>query len=215
MSLSLTPRFDLFRFCFPKEFLPEEIRTKYQTILNRNAGVIVNPIDYLNESIQAVHIPGISGLAMEQTQREANQVVPRSVVPRDGVSSNRMGRINVEPSHQVVYKSAGNPLDKIERELKITFRMNQGMYNYYMLYETIFYHYVKHINMPSDDVLFIEILNEHGSICGRIVMTDVHIDGLDGLDFSYDKTTRDHYTFDLVMKFNNINFEFIPNDETY
>ena len=72
--LSLSPRYDLFRFELPKDFLPESVQEKYQKILSKNAGVIVSPIDYLNESIQSVHIPGINDLVVEQTQHESNPI---------------------------------------------------------------------------------------------------------------------------------------------
>ena len=52
--LSLSPRFDLFRFEIPKDYIPEEVRTKYDDIMSRRAGVITSCIDYLNESIQGV-----------------------------------------------------------------------------------------------------------------------------------------------------------------
>ena len=54
--LSLSPRYDLFKFSFPKDFLPEEVLVKYNKVLSKNAGVITNAIDYLNESIQGVSL---------------------------------------------------------------------------------------------------------------------------------------------------------------
>ena len=63
--LSLSPRYDLFRFNFPIDFLPEEIEEKYSKILNKDPNVLINPIDYLNESIQGVTFPGIKELLVE------------------------------------------------------------------------------------------------------------------------------------------------------
>ena len=205
--LSLNPRFDLFRFNLPKDFLDPEIQEKYAKLLSKNAGVVVTPIDYLNESIKSVHIPGMSGLTMEQTQHESNPIRRESEKPAG------LGRINVEPQHTLTYKSAGNPLEKIEREFKVTFRMNQGLYNYFMLYETVLRRFVKHIDSSEDDVLYAELIDETGKITGRIKFVDCHIDGIDGLDFSYDKTTRESGDFEVTFKFNNINFEFLPFDE--
>ena len=45
--LSLSPRYDLFKFELPKTFLPEEVNEKYHKILSRNAGVLITPIEYL------------------------------------------------------------------------------------------------------------------------------------------------------------------------
>ena len=57
MTLSLSPRFDLFKFKLPKDFLADQVTEKYQIILNETPGVITKPIDYLNESIQGISFP--------------------------------------------------------------------------------------------------------------------------------------------------------------
>ena len=72
--LSLAPRLDLFRFAFPKDFLPKDIETKYRHILEKNSWVITTPIDYLNESIQGIKIPGISDINIQQTQHSNNSI---------------------------------------------------------------------------------------------------------------------------------------------
>ena len=62
--LSLSPRYDLFKFELPKTFLPKEVTEKYQKLLAAT-GVVSKPIDYLNESIQGINIPGISDLTID------------------------------------------------------------------------------------------------------------------------------------------------------
>ena len=195
--LSLSPRYDLFRFAFPKDFLPEEIEEKYRGILNKNQGVITTPIDYLNESIQGISFPGISDILAEQMQHSFN----------DGVR--KIGKINVEPKRTAVYQTSANPLDKIAREFKVTFRFNQGLYNYFMMYETIFHQLVKTEEYNFIPVLYIELLNGEGNKTARIVFKDILMDGIDGLEFNFSKVEREAGTFDVVFKFNNIDFEFI------
>lgn len=194
--LSLSPRYDLFNFQFPKTFLPKEINDKYQKILERNAGVLTTPIDYLNESIQGINIPGISDLTIDQTQHSTNSI-------------SGLGKINVEPSRQNTYKSTANPLDKINKEITVTFRFNQGFYNYFMLYETIFWKYCKPIDRPNEDVLYVDLMDETGRITSRIKFFDCVVDGIEGLDFTYSKVERDSGTFNITFKFNNIDFIFI------
>lgn len=196
--LSLSPRYDLFKFSFPKDFLPQELQDKYNDILSKNQGVITNCVDYLNESIQGVNMPGISDILVTQEQPgEQNSIVRTS------------NKISVEPKHDMVWMSAGNPLEKIGKEFKVTFRFNQGLYNYFMLYETIFYRMCKPELHPADKVLYIEILDETGKITARIKFYDVNIDGIDGIEFNYNKIERDAGTFDVNFKFNNIDFEFV------
>ena len=197
--LSLSPRYDLFKFELPKTFLPKEVNEKYQKILSQNAGVLVTPIDYLNESIQGINIPGISELTLDQPQHSHNSITGQ-------------GRINVEPVRQNTYKNNGNPLDKITKEITITFRFNQGFYNYFMLYETLFWKYCKPTNLPNEDVLYVELMDETGKIISRIKFFDCVLDGIDGLEFTYSKMERDAGTFTITFKFNNIDFVFV--DET-
>ena len=195
--LSLSPRYDLFKFAFPKDFLPKEIEEKYNDVINQNPGIITSAIDYLNESIQGITIPGISDVNIQQQQHSSNSI------------KNEIGRFNVEPKTEITYTSSTNPLDKINKEFKVTFRMNQGLYNYFMLYETLFYRICKPFNYGPDKVLYIEILGEDGRIVSRIMFYDVYIDGIDGLDFSFNKFERDSGTFEVTFKFNNIDFEFV------
>ena len=199
MALSLSPRYDLFRFSLPKDFLPEEVEAKYSNILKCNQSVITTPIDYLNESIQGVNFPGISDIIIQKQQH--------------GLNSNKrtFGKINVEPKVDFIYQTPANPLDKIEKSFKITFRMNQGLYNYFMLYETIFYQACKDRDGEHQPVFYLEILNEQGSVVTKIFFKNILIDGIDGLDFNYNKIERDAGTFDVNFKFNNIDFEFVEN----
>jgi hypothetical protein len=105
--------------------------------------------------------------------------------------------------------SSSNPLDKINKEFKVTFRMNQGLYNYFMLYETIFHYIYKPILREEEPVLYIELMDETGVVCSRIKYMDCHIDGIEGLEFTFNKTERDAGEFDVIFKFNNIDFEIL------
>lgn len=195
--LSLSPRYDLFRFSFPKDFLPNEVEEKYQKLLSKNQAVITTPIDYLNESIQGINFPGISDILVQQQQHSSNEI------------GRKLGRLNIEPKTDITYQTPSNPLDKINKEFKVTFRYNQGLYNYFMMYETIFHQICKPINRSHEPVLFIELLSETGVVSSRIIFKDVLIDGIDGLEFNYNKVDREAGTFDVTFKFNNIDFEFV------
>lgn len=197
--LSLTPRYDLFRFNLPKDFLPKEVNDKWQEYLSKDAGVLTTPIDYLNESIKGVTFPGISDLVITQQQHSTNPIRRTS------------SRINIEPNQNNSTYGTNNPLDKIERKITVTFRMNQGLYNYFMLYETVFYRICKHELYKDGDELCIDVMNEDGVVIARIFLNQCHIEGLDGLEFSYDKVERQSDTFTMSLVFNNLNMEFLDN----
>lgn len=195
--LSLSPRYDLFRFQFPRDFLPKEIEEKYNKILNRESGILVSAIDYLNESIKGTNFPGISDVNISQSQHSYNSLERGDK------------KLNVEPKIDIIHTSTSNPLDKINKEFKVTFRMNQGLYNYFMLYETLFHYICKPILRNEEPVLYIELLDEDGVVRSRIKYMDCHMDGIDGLDFTFNKTERDAGEFEVTFKFNNIDFEFV------
>ncbi len=192
--LSLSPRYDLFRFELPKDFLPEEVSSKWQEILNKEPGVFVRPIDYLNESIQGISIPGISDINIQQPQHSTNPIERTS------------GRINVDANQNNTYVGSFNPLDKINREFRITFRANNGFYNYFMIYETIFYRICKHELYGDGEYFNIDLLDEVGTRRARIKLFQCNIDGIDGLELAYDKVERQADTFDVTFKFNNIDY---------
>ena len=188
--LSLSPRTDLFMFHFPSDILPPEVKDKYREILNREAGVITDPIDYLNESIMGVSLPGVGSVHIEQSQ----------------VSHN--GNFT-EPAHANHYIGTSNPLELIDKEFKVAMRLNQGLYNYFMMYETIFHRISKTSKYTDSGLFTIYILNESGVAISKIELFECSLDAIEGLEFDYTKISRDVLTFELVFKFNNINFDFI------
>lgn len=198
--LSLAPRFDLFRILLPKDYFPKEVLDKYDTVLSKNQGVLTSSINYLNESITGVSFPGIQDLIQEQEQVGHNSM---KQIPGIG------GKINVEPHHVHSSMNSGNPLDKIDNEFKISFRQNQGLLNYWMMYETIFYRYVKPELFGSyKDNFTLFILNEIGEPMVKVILMQPEISGIDGLDFSYDKIERQKETFEVTFRFNNIDIDF-------
>ena len=204
-SLSLSPRLDLFVFRFPKDFLPEEIEKKYTVLLNKEKSTIRTPIEYLNESVQGISFPGISDLLVEQQQISQH---PENLNAQSGL---KMKRVNVEPTRNNVTYSPKNILSQIGGEFTVTLRKNQGLYNYFMIYETIFYKVLKEYdNVTKEDDLFeIDILDSTGKVIGRVKLFQPRIDGIDGLEFSYNKLERQVETFDLKFRFNNIDFDII------
>ena len=200
--LSLSPRYDLIRFVLPKTFIPTEIEEKYTKALTTDSYTLNSAIDYLNESIQGVTMPGISNLTIVQQQHGRNGINTSSY-------ENIMKRSNVEPMHEIVHLSSGNPLEKIEKEFKVTFRTNQGLLNYFMMYETAFYYTCREFRHGPEPVMYIDIMNEDGVVVSRVKFMDVFIDGIDGLEFNYNKVERESNTFDVTFKFNNIDFEYI------
>lgn len=201
--LSLPPRFDQFRFMIPKEFIPKVVRDKYDAIIAKNANVFANSMDYLNESIRGVQLPGIENLIVEQQQ------VSHNIMNNDGKLN---GKINIEPHHTNSTMGSGNIISKIANTFTVTFRQNQGLYNYFMIYESIFHRYVKPelYGQKTNDVFDIVFLDEHALPVSRMLIMQPEFNGIEGLEFSYDKVERQSETFTVTFTFNNIDFDMLP-----
>lgn len=196
--LSLSPRFDLFDFCIPKSFIPDELIVKYDGIVSQvSPSVFTNTIDYLNESIQGISIPGMSDLNIFQPQVSRNSGTPHE------------GYLNIEPHHENSYLSAENPLMKIEKQLTVTFRQNQGLINYYLLYETAFHRYCRPQLYSTNETFILYLKNESGKYISQIKFYQPEINSIDGLEFSFNKIERAQETFSVSFTFNNIDFDFL------
>lgn len=202
MPLSLPPRFDQFRFMLPKEYIPEVVRQKYDRIL-QDVDVFTNSMDYLNESIKGITLPAIENLIVEQQQ------VSHNTLPETG---RLHGKINTEPHHPNVTLDSGNILSKIGNIFTVTFRQNQGLYNYFMLYESIFYRYTKPelYHMEDNDMFDVIFLDENSLPVSRMMLYQPEFNGISGLEFSYDKIERQADTFEVTFTFNNIDFDLLP-----
>ena len=130
------------------------------------------------------------------------------IISKEGLHGKR---ISIEPSRSNVSYSPKNILSQIGGEFTVTLRKNQGLYNYFMMYETIFYKVLKEYdNVTKEDELFeIDILDSTGKVIGRVKLFQPRIDGIDGLEFSYNKLERQVETFDLKFRFNNIDFDIL------
>ena len=205
MPLSLSPRYDLMRFHLPKDFIPKAVEEKYSNYINSDSYTIRSVIDYLNESIQGITMPGISELTVTQQQHGTNGITR--------IDHGLKKRINVETNHEITYFGTKNPLENIEKEFKVTFRANQGLLNYFILYETAFHYACREYCRDCESVMYIEILSEDGTVIAKVKFIDVYMDGIEGLDFNYSKIEREANTFDVTFKFNNIDFEYLINNE--
>ena len=203
MNLSLAPRFDQFRFMIPKEYIPAVVLNKYDAILAKNPSVFMNSLDYLNESIKGITLPAIENLIVEQQQVSHN-------IMRNNIQLN--GKLNIEPDHTNSTLSSENIISKINNTFTVTFRQNQGLYNYFMIYESIFHRYTKPelYRSTENDLFDVIFLDEDSIPVSRMMLYQPEFNGISGLEFSYDKVERESGTFDVTFTFNNIDFDFIP-----
>lgn len=206
--LSLSPRFDLYKFQFPKDFLVDELKEKYAKILNQRKNIIIDPTEFLNESIQGVELFGINDSVIEQKQ------IHRNTHLTDKTNGNTPIQ-RIEPDSSVYYRSSANPLEHISKQITLTIRHTQGFLSYFMMLENWFHLYLKENTDTEPRVWYIDILNDAGVIISRVYLYNPIFNGLDSLQFSYNKVMKESSTFNATFNYSNINYEFIGIDEYF
>ncbi len=191
--LSLSPRFDLFQIILPKDFIPNELNEKYRKILTKRSYPITDTIEYLSESIVSCSILGIDDITTTQQQTGINP---------------RMTKAKTEPVSEVVFSKYNMaPLENLDRSINIEFRMNQGFYNYFLLYETIFHRYCKPELKCGIPQIYLYLLDSIGQKTVKYTFEDVYFQGIDELIFSYSQVSRQSDTFSLTLVYNDIKIE--------
>ena len=194
ISLSLNPTFNRFRIMLPKELIPSEIHEKWYNALNdQDKNFFREPIDIINESIQSVEITGISDSGIEQEQTYRNEDTGR-----------------IEPASRVTYRTAANPVSLMNNELTISFRHVTGFYNYFLLFESWFYHHAKTNMQDFTPYLALEILGEDDTVMSHLIFKSPVFTSIDPLQLSFNKVERSSETFNCVFKYSDIDFEFGP-----
>lgn len=200
--LSLKGRKDNFRLLLPKEFLYKDIEAKYATILKEKKGMFINPIDFINESIQRVQVLGFQEAAFQQQQ------------PRTGKPMIKPERVKQNafqyPSTDVSYRSPASPIALTDRTLNIEFRHTLGLLNYFMIFENFWYMYSRDMNY-SDMMhnIYIDIFNEIGEVYCKINIIEPIINAMDMLDFDFTQPVAQSTSFKVEFKYSNFEFIFI------
>lgn len=200
--LSLKGRQDAFRLLLPKEFLYKDIEEKYAKILKAKKGFFINPIDFINESIQRVEVLGFQNGTFQQMQ-------PRTGYPL----INPMRKDQNEfayPATEETYRSEVSPIALTDKTFNIEFRHVLGYLNYFMIFENFWYMYSR--DMKYSDLMhhiYVDIFNEIGEVYCKIDLVDPMINGIDMLSFDFTQPIASSQTFKVEFKYSNFNFNFI------
>ena len=204
----LKGRQDGFRLLFPKEFLVPEIEEKYTKILAEKHGYYLTPIDFINESIQKVNVLGFQNATVQQQQSSRGE----PTLNDNRVEQNKF----LYAATDYNYRNGVSPISLTDRTFNVTFRHSLGYLNYFILFENFWYQFSR--DMKYDNLiqqLYIDIMNERGSIYSRIALYYPLINSMDMLDLDYSQPIAQSQTFNIEFKYSNFDFEFIDIDEDY
>lgn len=203
---SLKGRQDLFKITLPDEFIPEQINEKYSKLINEYNSFIHRPIDFLNESIQGVEILGFTQAAVVQQQHGTGNWASR----QSTIEANKF----LHAASDVAYRAEMNPLNLIDKTLRVTFRHTLGFINYFLLLESFWTLYQRDTSSKQlPQFITIDIFSDIGTTLSKIKIYDPIIDGIDMLQLNYTQPIAQSQTFNCEMKYSNIEFEFVDNKE--
>lgn len=183
-----------------------EIVEKYTKILQKAHSFYTEPIDFLNETIQGVDVLGFTQATVQQQQTGTGYYASSPAT----VEANKF----LHTSTDFTYRSEVNPLQLLDKTLRLKFRHTLGYINYFMLFENFFYQYrrdTKYSELP--EYIPIYLLDENMTEYAKIMLYQPIIDGMDMLSFDFTSPVAQSETFNIEMKYSNIDFDFIEKEE--
>lgn len=175
----VSARNNQFKFSFPRNFIPGVVSDKYRKYFNRMpGGLIKEPIDFLNYSIQSINLPGPSFTPSEQNDFPGNTRSFRSSLPLQQM---------------------------FEKTLTVTMQAFDGWVNYWMAVELFEYYYSisgKHPFLPEG--IGVEMLDGNGYTLVTVQLKDMIMTGVSSLDLNFSSNTVEFQTFDLSFTYNNL-----------
>lgn len=171
-----------FIFNLPSTFLPNQLISRYQPILEKNWVQYENVIDYLNSTIVSVNFPGVSFNMPTQIRMR-------------GKERN--------------FKPATNVQDIITtRELQVTFRAVDSDLNYWLMFDIINEHYLD-VTEQFLDPFTITCVDIHRDAIYVIKFFEIILRSLSDKNFNYSQQKIRASEFTLTFNFNFYDIEFL------
>jgi len=177
----LNSRNNSFDFRFPRKFIPQEVSDKYKKYLNRiPGGLLAEPVDFINMSIQGINIPGIS---FDPITQEDN----------DGTTRYHRGAIPIQ--------------NTIQREFTVTMQLLDGFINYWIMMDTLLYYYARSTKRPYTDPLTLRILDAEGASVAFMEFDKPIMNSINELSLNFAENVADFSTFEVTFFYNKLNLK--------
>ena len=179
-------RNDMFKFEFPRLFMPEEISKKWKPYLDRIGGsLLTEPIDIINYGIQGLNIPGIS-------------FEPEVQFDNRGIST--YVRTSKQPRELITEKS-----------FTVKCQAMDGWVNYWMLLDCFHYYYkIDKAFLPAFPG--IQFLNGEGYVMFTIEPKDCMLSSISDLDLDYSSNSLEFQTFEIKISYNRLETSLTTNN---
>jgi|TARA_B110001452_G_scaffold87714_1_gene71724 hypothetical protein len=175
----LNSRNNAYDFRFPRKFIPEEVANKYKKYLNRvPGGLLAEPIDFVNYSIQGLNIPGVTFDPVTQSDN-------------DGTIRSHRGAQPIQ--------------NTISREFTVTFQLLDGFINYWLMMDTLLYYYARSTKQAFIEPLTLRILDAEGASVAYMEYSGIIMTSINELNLNMAENVSDFATFECSFVYNKLN----------
>jgi hypothetical protein len=172
----LNNRQNSFIFTFPKGYFSAELEEKYDKYVKRMPIPYDTLKDFMNSTIQQISFPTLRTI--------------------DNVDQVRPGGFRQH------YKSSTTLQNLVSRDFSVTFKLGEGMINYWIMYESI----VDFLNFQNPDQylpdLTLRLLDHEGIIMSSVEFEQSIYTSLSEVQLNYSSTTPQFSTFSVGFKCN-------------
>jgi hypothetical protein len=175
----LNSRNNGFDFRFPRGFVPKEVADKYKKYLNKvPGGLLSEPVDFVNYSIQGINVPGISFDPLTQEDNDGTKRYHRGAMPIQNA---------------------------INREFTVSMQLLDGFINYWIMMDTLLYYYARSTKQAYTEPLTLRILDAEGASVAYLEFTDCIMNSINELSLNFAENVSSFNTFDITFFYNKLN----------
>lgn len=179
--MRLNSQSNQFIFNLPTDFVPKEISTTYEPILEKNWSQYDNIVDYLNSTIKSVSFPGIS---IDTPEQHLMRGKTRNYYPAKNVN-------DIFTTH----------------ELPITFASVDSDLNYWIMTDILMKHYLNVYDLYINP-LVMDVIDIHRDVIYSIKFFEIIGVSISDITFDYSQQKVNQKEFTVTFKFNFIDIEF-------
>lgn len=169
-----------FIFNFDKTFIYPSIKDKYNLYLNKLPIPYQDLNDYINATIQSITFPSFNLGTVQQIMKYGKQKN---------------------------WKNSVNPNDLFDKEVTITFKLEDGHLNYWVLFEQ----FNKYIDFQNKEEFLpdmqLHITDSFGNIMITLFMEQVIMTGMSDLTLSYSSNNPEFSNFECRFMYNFLNIK--------
>lgn len=179
--MRLNSQSNQFIFNLPSDFVPKEISTSYEPLLEKNWSQYDNVIDYLNSTIKSVSFPGIS---IDTPEQRLSKGKTRNYYPAKNVN-------DIFTTH----------------ELPVTFASVDSDTNYWIMVDILMKHYLD-VSKLYINPLVMDVIDIHRDVIYSIKFFEIIGVSISDITFDYSQQKVNQKEFTVTFKFNFIDIEF-------